>query len=101
MSSSSAPPRPRARLIDEYFIENRTRLLDIAAFLDRLDRADGEEARHDYRMRAFRDCLEVLCSGGYPRTEQIQMILSDPRTEPLATLDIQSARGAYDHWQEG
>jgi hypothetical protein len=28
------------------------------------------------------------------------MILSDPRTEPLATLDTQSARGAYDHWQE-
>lgn len=38
-NSALVPPRPGRQLVDEYFIENRTRLLDIAAFLDRLDPA--------------------------------------------------------------
>ncbi len=33
-------PLTATELVDEYFIENRTKLLEIAAFLDRLDRAD-------------------------------------------------------------
>ncbi len=38
-NSALVPPRPGPQLVDEHFIENRTRLLDIAAFLDRLDPA--------------------------------------------------------------
>ena len=41
--SSPSPLSPR-ELVDEYFIENRTKLLEIAAFLDRLDRADPSYA---------------------------------------------------------
>lgn len=93
------PPMSGRELVDEYFIENRTRLLEIAAFLDRLDRAD-EDPSTDFRIRAFRDALQLLCTGRYPRVKQIQMILSDPTTEPLAQLDTKSARGAYNHWQE-
>lgn len=45
-TDSQRPPKGGRELIDEYFIENRTRLLDIASFLDRLDRAgDGEAGR--------------------------------------------------------
>jgi hypothetical protein len=33
------------------------------------------------------------------RVQQIQMIFSDPTTEPLPQLDQKSARGAYDRWQ--
>ena len=33
-------PMTAPEIVDEYFIENRNRLLEIAAFLDRLDRAD-------------------------------------------------------------
>jgi hypothetical protein len=91
-------PRSGRELIDEYFIENRTRLLEVAAYLDRLDRAAYPDS--DYRMVAFRAALEVLCTGVQPRVEQIQMILSDPTTEPLAHLDTKSARGAYPHSQE-
>lgn len=93
-------PKSERELVDEYFIENRTRLLDIAAYLDRLDRAGGGE-RPDFRMRAFREALQVLCSGDYPRTERVQMVLSDPTSEPLEALDAKSARGAYDRWAEG
>lgn len=95
-----ASPRTGPELIDEYFLENRTRLLDIAAFLDRLDRAEDDDAARDFRIRAFREALGVLCDGSFPRTDRIQMIFSDPTTEPLPVLDQKSARGAYDRWTE-
>jgi hypothetical protein len=91
---SRSPLSPK-ELVDEYFIENRTRLLEIAAFLDRLDRADPAYAARDFRMQAFADALNAA-SGSAGRLERIQMILSDPTTEPLTSLDRKSAFGAYD-----
>jgi len=98
-------PSPKAgrELVDEYFIENRTRVLEVAAFLDRLDRAGGGADR-DFRVRLFREALGVLAEGGAtgggaPRVERIQRLFSDPTTEPLPQLDQKSARGAYDRWQ--
>jgi hypothetical protein len=85
----------RADLIDEYFIENRTKLLDIAAFMDRIDRA-AAGGGGDYRMEAFREAVSALCTDGPARVKAIQMIFSDPTTEPLAELDRKSARGAFD-----
>jgi hypothetical protein len=96
-------PKTGKELVDEYFIENRTRLLEIAGFLDRLDRVDETLADQDFRARAFREALAVLCtaSADETRVTRIQMLLSDPTTEPLPALDQKSARGAYDHWQLG
>ncbi len=99
-----ASPKTGRELVDEYFIENRTRLLEIAAFLDRLDRAEPSMADRDFRARAFREALAVLVDDGASertRVERVQMILSDPTTEPLERLDQKSARGAYDRWQLG
>ena len=93
-------PRTGTGLIDEYFIENRTRLLEVAAYLDRLDRTGGVEGDTDYRMRAFREALEVLCSSDPGRVQRIQMIFSDPTTEPREALDQKAANGAYDRWKE-
>ena len=37
-------------ILDLYFIENRSRIMDIASFLDRIDRYEGaEEAKADFR----------------------------------------------------
>jgi hypothetical protein len=83
-------------LVDEYFIENRTRLLELAAFLDRLDRTDPSYSTHDFRMRALSAAIALL--GGPDRLDRIQMLLSDPTTEPLGALDRKSAIGAYDRW---
>ena len=99
-------PKTGRALVDEYFIENRTRLLEIAAYLDRLDRTDPSLVERDYRARAFRDALRLLDAppaAGEPvtRVERIQHLLSDPTTEPLEKLDTKSARGAYDRWQLG
>jgi hypothetical protein len=93
-----SPLTPR-ELVDEYFIENRTKILEIAAFLDRLDRADPTYAARDFRMRAFTEALAALSRTGN-RLDQIQLLLSDPTTTPLDALDRKSALGAYDRWSK-
>jgi hypothetical protein len=98
--SAIPSPKTEAQLVEEYFIENRTRLLEIAAYLDRLDRGGDGGAGGDFRMRAFHEALAVLCDGSVDRTKQIQMIFSDLTAEPLEALDTKSARGAYDRWKE-
>jgi hypothetical protein len=98
VTPSPSPLSPR-ELVDEYFIENRTKVLEIAAFLDRLDRADPSYASRDFRMKAFTEALAGLgkTSG---RVDHIQQLLSDPREGPLDALDRKSALGAYDRWSE-
>ena len=95
-------PLDQRELIEEYFIEHRTKVLDLAAFLDRLDRASALNAGDDFRLVALRRALEVLCSdGGATRLDRIQMILSDTSTELLEQLDRKSAFGAYGGRPEG
>ncbi|HYU19595.1 MAG TPA: hypothetical protein VEQ11_12965 [Chloroflexota bacterium] len=88
-------PLTQRELVEEYFIENRTKLLDIAAFLDRLDRSSEMNAEDDFRLAAFRQALRVLSADAPARVESIQMIFSDPTTELLPELDRKSAFGAY------
>ena len=88
-------PLTAKEVVDEYFIENRTRLLEIAAFLDRVDRADPAYAAADFRMQAFIEALAAVAQGP-DRLVRIQQLLSDPTIEPLGALDRKSAFGAYD-----
>ena len=81
-------------LVDLFFIENRNRLIEMAAFLDRLDRApDGADA-DDFRIAAFRAGLRLVAAGERPRVVALQMLLSDVVCEPLDELDQKSADGA-------
>jgi len=100
MERSETCPLTRKQVVDEYFLENRNRLLEIAAFLDRLDRARESGSERDFRVRAFREALEVLTQAEPQRLHRIQMLLSDPTAEPREALDQKSAIGAYDHWSE-
>jgi hypothetical protein len=84
------------QLTDEYFIENRNRILEIAAFLDRLDRADPARHARDFRLEAFSEALKILASGRPDYLAQIQLLFSDPTTEPIAALDRKSAQGAWE-----
>ena len=52
-------PLSPAQLVDEYFIENRNRLVEVAAFLDRLDRADPA-VRQDFRVQALAEAIAIL-----------------------------------------
>ena len=99
-NNPGACPMTKRQLIDEYFIENRTKLIDIAAFLDRLSRSLDGGQESDFRMEAFRKALAVLSSETTSRVHQVQMIFSDPTTEPLEKFDHKSARGAYEGKKE-
>ncbi len=58
----------RERVVDLYFMEARAKLIDLAAFLDRVDRAPGTE---DFRMTAFRRALQELPSGQPDRAKRV------------------------------
>jgi hypothetical protein len=92
---SHPSPLTAREVVDEYFIENRNRLLELAAFLDRVDRADPSYAAKDFRMKAV---AEALAAAGQPggRLDRLQLLFSDPTLEPLGALDRKSAWGAYD-----
>lgn len=88
-------PLTGTEIVDEYFIENRTRLLEIAAFLDRVDRVDPSVASRDFRMTVLAEAVQALASTS-DRLMRIQMLLSDPTVDPLERLDRKSALGAFD-----
>ncbi len=68
----------RDQVLDHYFLEARSKLIDLAAFLDRLERADGEE---DFRAAAFRRACEELLSAQPERAKRILLAFSDLSTE--------------------
>ena len=89
-------PLTQRALIDEYFMEHRVQVLELAAFLDRLERARDLDAADDFRLRSVREALGALADGAGNRVQRVQMIFSDPRSELLEELDQKSAKGAYD-----
>lgn len=82
----------RQQVLDLYFMEARAKLIDIAAFLDRLDRSQGEP---DFRLRAFIKALHELQGEGPNRAEKVLLSLSDPTSEPLAKATTKGASGAW------
>lgn len=65
--------------LDLYFLEARSKLLDIAAMMDRLSRgANAESLAEDPKMVRIRQALEVLLGGSADRAEQIQQLFSLP-----------------------
>jgi len=84
----------RSEITDAYFLDHRAKLIDIAAFLDRLDRARPDDAPEDFRVKAFRECLELLLDGGTDRARRVLEKLSDHSTEPLQEAPMKGAMGA-------
>jgi len=83
-------------VIDRYFLEHRAKLIDLAAFLDRLDRTcDHGVAENDYRVAALFRALNILSDGQTNRTGRILEIFSDKTTAlPQSADGIKSATGA-------
>ena len=82
----------RQQVLDLYFMDARSKLIDLAAFLDRVQRAPGEE---DFRMKAFRDALQELSGEKPHRAEGVLRSLSDPTTEPIPAATTKAACGAW------
>jgi len=87
----------RDEVLNLYFLEHRAKLVDIAAFLDRLDRADvSDEVREDFRIIEFRKALRVLLEKEHGRAKRVLTMLSDPTTEPIQSAEgLKGAYGAY------
>jgi hypothetical protein len=68
-------PMPAARALDAYFLEARSRILDLAAVLDRLDRGDGSVAA-DPRVERVRRAVLALLEQEPGRAERVQRIFS-------------------------
>lgn len=70
-------PLPAPRALDQYFLEARSKLLDLAAFLDRVDRGENADAIDaDPRAGKIDQALEVLLSDQSNKAERIQQIFS-------------------------
>lgn len=68
-------PLPAAEALDRYFLEARSKLLDLAAILDRIGRGSGA-ADTDSRVQRIRQALEVLQDGSGGRAERVQQVFS-------------------------
>lgn len=82
----------RQQVLDLYFMDARHKLIDLAAFLDRVDRASGPD---DFRIQAFGNALRELGGDKPGRTERVLLALSDPTMEPIAAATTKAASGAW------
>lgn len=81
----------KQQLLDLQFIDARHKLIDLAAFLDRMDRHSGEE---DYRLQALRNALPILLENRPDRARAVLESFSDTSTELPQTALFQGASGA-------
>ncbi len=82
----------RQQLLDLYFLEARARLIDLGAFLDRVERAEGVA---DFRLSALFQAIDELHRSDSNRAESILLRLSDPTSDPIAAATTKAACGAW------
>lgn len=70
-------PRDAADVLNRDFLESRSRILEVAAALDRLDRAPGRASDPpDHRLAQLRQAIKALLEPGPGRAETIQRLFS-------------------------
>jgi hypothetical protein len=82
----------RQQVLDLYFMEARAKLIDLGAFIDRVERATGSE---DFRMAAFRQALTELSKGDTHKAKRVLLAFSDPTTDPIPAATTKAACGAW------
>jgi len=82
---------PRA-VVDHGFVPVRAKLIEVAAFLDRVERYG---AKDDFRCAALRDAAKLLVDGKPDRARRILESLSDPTTKPDKVSSGKVALGAW------
>ena len=79
-------------LVDHGFMDARIKAIDIAAFLDRVQRA-GQEG--EYRVAALKEALKHLLDAEPDRARRVLLSLSDPTDEPIPLAPGKGAAGAW------
>ena len=85
-------PPTSVNLVDLGFMDSRSKLIDLAAFLDRVQRA-GQDG--DFRVQALKNALTLLSQDKPQRAKDVLLSFSDPSTEPIAKATMQGAIGAF------
>ncbi|MDA0802236.1 MAG: hypothetical protein O2819_00555 [Planctomycetota bacterium] len=101
---AGTPTHTKRQVIDDSFLENRAKVLDLAAFLDRVDRAAGaldaagakEAPDDDFRTDALRRAIALLLDGKPERARRILELWSDHSTEPIPAAPMKGALGTVD-----
>jgi hypothetical protein len=79
------PPSTSAlALLEREFLGIRSRVVELAAALDRVERGHGSAAA-DPRMAQIRGALEILLTPEANRAEQVQMVFSLPYNDDWRT----------------
>jgi hypothetical protein len=81
----------RQQILDLYFLDARHKLIEIAAFLDRVERADGKD---DFRLKSFRTALKNLNGTQKNKAKKVLLAFSDKTTKPVAKAEGKGACGA-------
>jgi len=84
-------PPQSVNLADLGFMDARSKLIDLAAFLDRVQRA-GQDG--DFRVQALKRAIGLLSLDQSSRAREVLLSFSDPSTEPVAKAAMQGAIGA-------
>jgi hypothetical protein len=82
----------RQQLLNLYFLDARHKLVDLAAFLDRVERAEGQA---DFRLTAFRSALTKLGGKNKNRAKSVLLTFSDLTAKPVAKAMGKGAGGAF------
>jgi hypothetical protein len=70
-------PIAAPQTLDTYFLEARSKILDLAGILDRIGRGrDAASVSNDPRLERVRHALEVLLDPSGGRAERIQQVFS-------------------------
>lgn len=81
----------KKRIADLHFMDARCKLIDLAAFFDRMDRHHGTD---DYRDQALRSALPLLLENRPDRAKAVLDFLSDASADILPCAPFQGAFGA-------
>ena len=72
-------PKSAQQLLDMYFLDVRSALLETAAAFDRIERAQGgEDIFNDPRIINLRKACDIIKNGKVNRAEQFLTLFSDP-----------------------
>ena len=90
---SETESQASADLVELGFMDARWKVIDVAAFLDRVQRT-GQDS--DYRVRELKKALGCLNGDDPERAKQVLLSLSDPSEEPIPAAPGKGAAGAWD-----
>ena len=75
MLLKSAEPMNAEEILDREYLQIRSHILDIAAALDRQDRAPGD-VQQNLRRQLLNQGIEILQSDSTDRAAQVQLLFS-------------------------